>query len=181
MAEPQLVTRIENFNKVLGRIAAWSALALILLQFLVVLLVYVFRADHIGLSQVSLSVVQAQELLLYINAFIFLGGAGAALCDDAHVRVDIFYGRASQKQRDESDIIGTLVFLLPFCALVWWACIPFVFSSWRIFESSIDSSGLPLIYVLKSFLLLFALTLTLQSIALLTRAVLRSMKKDMAS
>ncbi|MGD8326674.1 MAG: TRAP transporter small permease subunit [Sphingomonadales bacterium] len=181
MAEHRVVQAIEGFNHLLGRVAGWAALALILLQFLAVVLVYIFRADQIGLTGFSLSVVQVQELLLYINAFIFLGGAGAALADDAHVRVDIFYGRAKQPERDESDIIGTLVFLIPFCALVWWACLPFVWRSWEIFEGSIDSSGLPFIYVLKGFLLLFALTLSLQSIALIIRAITRNAQAEQSS
>lgn len=181
MAEHGLVKAIETVNHILGRLAGWAALALILLQFTAVLLVYIFRADHIGFGAFGLNVVQVQELLLYINAFIFLGGAGAALADDAHVRVDIFYGRASQKERDESDVTGTLVFLLPFCALVWWACVPFVWNSWTILEGSIDSAGLPFVYVLKGFLLLFAFTLSIQALALLIKALAPAFLKDQPS
>jgi len=177
MADHGVVKAIEAVNHLLGRLAGWAALVLIVLQFIAVLLVYVFRADQIGIGAFGLSVVQVQELLLYINAFIFLGGAGAALADDAHVRVDIFYGRGSQRERDESDIIGTLVFLTPFCALVWWACVPFVWRSWSIFEGSIDSAGLPFVYILKGFLLLFAFTLSIQAIALLIRAMTRRQLK----
>lgn len=181
MAEDNnLVRLIDTFNRSLGRLAGFGALALILLQFAAVVLVYIFRTDQLGFGPLRLSVVQVQELLLYINAFIFLGGAGAALADDAHVRVDIFYGRVGIREKSESDLIGTLVFLLPFCALTWWASLPFVIASWANLEGSIDAGGLPFVYILKSFLLLFALTLSLQALALLIRAGLRLKRGESA-
>ncbi|GAB4140041.1 MAG: TRAP transporter small permease subunit [Sphingomonadales bacterium] len=168
-----MINWIDRTNLALGRLTAWSLLALIVLQVLVVIVVYVFHADEIGLFVASIDMVKLQELLLYLNGFLFLGGVGAALSEGGHVRVDIFYRASSARDKAETDTIGTLVFLIPFCALVWWASVPFVRSSWRVLEGSVDSGGLPFVYILKSFLLLFALSLSAQALVLLVRSIAR--------
>lgn len=169
---------IDRANRFLGKIAAWSLLALIVLQFLVVIVVYVFHADRIGLFVTTIDMVQVQEMLLYLNAFLFLGGVGAVLSEDGHVRVDIFYRPSSGRDKAETDVIGTLVFLIPFCGLVWWASVPFVSASWRVLEGSVDSGGLPFVYVLKSFILLFALSLSGQALVMLVRNLARLGQRD---
>lgn len=175
---PRLTRAIDAFNQAMGVAATWCVLVLILLQFFIVVVIYVFRADAVVLGPFALNMVGVQELLLYLNAFIFLGGAGAALREDAHVRVDIFYHPAPAAEKDEVDLIGTLVYLLPFCALIWLAAIPFVGASWRSLEGSIDASGLPLVFILKGFILLFALTLNLQAFALLARVLARRPRRE---
>ncbi|RME63846.1 MAG: TRAP transporter small permease subunit [Alphaproteobacteria bacterium] len=179
MAWPsRLADGIDRGNRLLGHVAAWSLLALIVLQFLIVIIVYVFRADEIGFAVVSIDMVQVQEALLYLNAFLFLGGVGATLAQDSHVRVDIFYRPASAREKAETDAVGTVVFLIPFCGLVWWAAVPFVQASWRVLEASIDSGGLPLVYILKSLILLFALSLSCQALSLLIRSLARLRRPD---
>jgi TRAP-type mannitol/chloroaromatic compound transport system permease small subunit len=39
--------------------------------------------------------------------------AGYTLLVDGHVRVDIFYAKASRRRRAAIDLVGHLVFLLP--------------------------------------------------------------------
>lgn len=168
-----MINWIDRANLALGRLTAWSLLALIVLQVLVVIVVYVFHADEIGLFVAAIDMVKLQELLLYLNGFLFLGGVGATLSEGGHVRVDIFYRASSDRDKAETDTIGTLVFLIPFCALVWWASVPFVRASWRVLEGSVDSGGLPFVYILKSFLLLFALSLSAQALVLLVRSIAR--------
>lgn len=73
---------------------------------------------------------------------VFLIGAAWALAEDAHVRVDVVYGRLSPTRRAWIDLIGTVVLLLPFCALVLWASWPAVVESVTLREGALDAGGL---------------------------------------
>lgn len=158
MAETFL-KRLDNFADRSATVLAFLPLLLVLLQFAIVLLVYVFSTGSI----------QLQESLQYINAMMFLGGAGYTAFKDEHVRVDLFYSKFNARQKARTDFFGTLFLLVPFLILFWHASIPYVLDSWAIRESSVEASGLPFVYILKSTLLLFAITLSLSAVADLIR------------
>jgi TRAP-type mannitol/chloroaromatic compound transport system permease small subunit len=161
----QLADAADACNRWAGAALGWGVLLLILAEFTIVVLAGNFQAGSIRL----------QESVLYINSLIFLGGAGYALLLDGHVRVDIFYRAKSETAKAKVNLIGTTFFLAPFVAFLWVIAIPFVAVSWRNLEGSSETSGLPLVFVLKSFILLFAFSLTLQgfSLALRSLAILR--------
>lgn len=155
----RLITQLDGFSAKTGDFLALLPLLLVLVQFAVVLLVYVFSSGS----------VQLQESLQYINALMFLGGAGYTAFKDEHVRVDLLYCNFSERGKTKVNFYGTLFLLVPFLVLFWHASLPYVIDSWAILETSVESSGLPFIYILKSTLLLFAFTLTLHAIADLLR------------
>jgi TRAP-type mannitol/chloroaromatic compound transport system permease small subunit len=156
----KLADRIDRLNAGIGRAAAWCALAMVLLQFLVVLLRYVFGIGSIWLT----------ESILYAHATLFLMAAAWTLMMGGHVRVDIFYANASPRRRAVVDLLGALLLLLPFmAAIVWWS-LPYVARSWMILERSRESSGLPFVFLLKTLIPLFAALLALQGIAQAIRA-----------
>ena len=154
-----LMKRLDDFAEKSGNVLSVLPLLLVLLQFAVVLLVYVFATGSI----------QLQESLQYINAMMFLGGAGYTAFRDEHVRVDLFYSKFDDRKKARTNFFGTLFLLVPFLVLFWHASIPYVLDSWAIRESSVEASGLPFVYILKSTLLLFAITLSLSAIADLIR------------
>lgn len=147
----ELANFFDKLNERFGRLLALTPLALMLVQFSIVLLVYVF-----GLGSIMM-----QESLQYINALMFLGGAGYTALYDDHVRVDIFYSKITPKNRDRVDLFGTIFFLWPVLILLWILTIPYVAESWRISEGSVETSGLPFVYLLKSTILLFCISLSL--------------------
>lgn len=151
----RVVTLIDGILEKSGQMLAVLPLLLVLVQFAVVLLVYVFSSGSI----------QLQESLQYINAVMFLGGAGYTALKNEHVRVDLFFSKFSDQGKAKVNFCGTLFLLFPFLALMWIAGVPYVLDSWRILETSVESSGLPFVYILKTTLLLFALTMTLHGIA----------------
>ena len=153
------VKRLDGFAAKSGDVLALLPLLLVLVQFAVVLLVYVFSSGS----------VQLQESLQYINALMFLGGAGYTAVKDEHVRVDILYCNFSERGKIKVNFYGTLFLLVPFLVLFWHASLPYVADSWSIMETSVEASGLPFVYILKSTLLLFAFTLSLHAIADLLR------------
>jgi TRAP-type mannitol/chloroaromatic compound transport system permease small subunit len=91
---------------------------------------------------------------------------------DGHVRVDIFYARGTARARATVNLLGALVFLLPFAAVLFALTLPYVERSWHIFETSPQPSGLPLVYLLKTVILLFAALIGLQGVAQAIRAAL---------
>ena len=156
-----IADRIDRFNSAIGRAAAWLALAIVLLQFALVVARYVFALGSIWLS----------ETVIYANAALFLLAAAWTLRAGGHVRVDIFYAHASRRARAIVDLAGSLLLLLPFMLVLLFFSTPFALRSWAILERSQESSGLPLVFVLKTLIPLFALLMALQGVAQALRAL----------
>src|SRR3546814_3647501 len=97
------ISRLEAVNVAVGATVRWLALTMVLLQFAIVVLRYVFGISYIFLD----------ESVLYMHATLFMLGAGYTLLADAHVRVDIFYGRFATRGRAANDLAGAFGFLLP--------------------------------------------------------------------
>jgi TRAP-type mannitol/chloroaromatic compound transport system permease small subunit len=156
-----LADRIDRLTASIGRGAAWCSLVIVLVEVAVVLMRYV-----LGLGSIWL-----QESVIYGHAALFMLAAAWTLGVDRHVRVDIFYTDASPRRKALVDLVGTLLFLLPFClALLWWS-LPYVGRSFAILERSREASGLPLVFMLKALIPLFAALLALQGFAQMIRSV----------
>lgn len=167
---PALADRIDRLTTAIGRGAAWCALFIVLVEVAVVLMRHV-----LGLGSIWL-----QESIIYGHAALFMLAAAWTLGAGRHVRVDIFYADAPPRRKAVIDLVGTLVFLLPFClALLWWS-LPYVGRSFAILERSREASGLPLVFMLKALIPLFAVLLALQGIAQLIRAALVLAGRDSA-
>ncbi len=158
----KLSRHLDMITDTFGRGLSWLALAMVLLQGAVVFMRYVF----------GLSILWMQEGILYLHAIIFLSAAGYTLLHDGHVRVDIFYSGASPRTKAIIDIIGVVFLLTPVCVLLLWAGWPYVASSWAVWEGSIEPSGIPAMFLLKTCILLFPATLLVQGFSLLLRSVL---------
>jgi len=158
-----LARATDRFNDWLGRKIAWLALAMVLLQFVVVVMRYVF-----GLGSVKL-----QEGVVYLHATVFMVAAGYTLLHNGHVRCDIFYAPASPRAKAWVDLFGVVVFLLPMCALIAWIGWPYVAAAWAVREGSPEGSlGIPGVFLLKTVILVFALLLALQGLALAIHSAL---------
>lgn len=151
----------DGLNRQIARFVKWLALAMLLVQFGVVLGRYVFGVNSIAV----------QELILYMHATLFMLGAAYTLQVDKHVRVDIFYARQTPGRRRIIDILGHVFFLIPsMLALLYWSW-PSVANSWAILEGPISVGGLKAVFLMKSLIPLFAVTLVLQSLAQLVKLV----------
>jgi len=82
-----------------------------------------------------------------------------ALQQDGHVRVDIFYTNMSRRNRAWVDLLGTVLFLIPFCVFVLVTAGPYVMTSWKLLEASREAGGLPLVFLLKSLILVMPILL----------------------
>src|SRR3546814_16611277 len=81
-----------------------------------------------------------------------MGAAGWVLQRNAHVRVDIFYHHFSSRRQALVDLLGTVLFLFPFCVFLGWASWDYVGNAWHTLEASNESGGLPFVYLQKSIL-----------------------------
>lgn len=153
---------IDRTNELLGRAVAWLALLLVLLVAMIVVLRYGFQVGSIAL----------QELVMYLNALLFSLGAAYTLKHQGHVRVDVFYGRLSDRGKRVVDLAGCLLLLCPTMLFILLTSWDYVSLSWRIREGSAESSGLQAIYLLKTTILLLAGLLLLQGLAEFTRTYL---------
>jgi TRAP-type mannitol/chloroaromatic compound transport system permease small subunit len=158
----EIADRIDRLTAAIGRTVMWCALAMVVLQVVVVLMRYVLGFGSIWLS----------EAIVYAHATLFMGAAAWTLQQGGHVRVDIFYAEASPRSRAVVDLLGAIVLLLPFCCVLAWFALPYVGRSWAILERSREASGLPLVFLLKTLIPVFAVLLGLQGIAQAIRAAL---------
>ncbi|MCB9928826.1 MAG: TRAP transporter small permease subunit [Alphaproteobacteria bacterium] len=157
------IRTVDILNESLGRAISWLALFMVLVQFAVVLLRYVYGLGWIWL----------QESIIYMHASVFLAAAGYTLVHNGHVRVDIFYGGMSERSKAIVDLIGGVVFLLPMCGVIAWASFGFVTRAWGILEGSPEGdNGIHGVYLLKSVILVFCLLVALQGLAMMARSIL---------
>ena len=156
---------IDRLNGWLGRSVAWLSLAMVLVTAFNAVARYLGRFIGRDLSSNTYN-----ELQWYLFSAVFLLAAADALRRDAHVRVDVFYGRLSERGRAAVDVAGTLLFLLPFCCFAVWVSFPSVAESWRVLEQSPDPGGLPR-YPVKSLLLACYYLLIAQGVSQLIKNV----------
>lgn len=151
----KIATFINHLNENIGKTIAWGALAAVLITFAVVVLRKGFDWGSIGL----------QEAALYFHALLFMAGAAYTFKHDGHVRVDIFYQKYAPKKQAWINLLGSLLLLMPFSIFIMWVSADYVANSWQQLEGSREAGGLPLVFILKSFIPLMGFLLLLQGIS----------------
>ena len=82
------------------------------------------------------------EIQWYLFAGAFLLGAAYTLLHNEHVRIDVVSGKFSRRTQTWIEVIGTIFFLLPFCAMVLWTSVPWFLNSFASGETSSNAGGL---------------------------------------
>lgn len=162
---PRLAAGIEALSGLFGRLSAWMVLAMVGIIVYDVAMRYLFQAGSVAL----------QELEWHLFALVFLFAGAYTLREDSHVRVDMIYRsrRLGERGRAWVDLVGILIFLIPFCVLVIWACMPFVQNAYQLGEGSPDPGGLPDRWLLKAAIPFAFSLLLLQGVAMAIRCVER--------
>jgi TRAP-type mannitol/chloroaromatic compound transport system permease small subunit len=145
----------------LGRWVSWLSLVMVALTFGIVVARYGFNQGWIWM----------QESVTYLHATVFMVAAAWALQTDDHVRVDIFYRDRSDAYKNRVNLLGTLLFLVPFSVyllLIGW---DYVSASWAVRETSSEPGGLPLVFLLKSLILVLPALLLIQSWSTIRRCI----------
>ena len=145
----------DNINRYTGYLCAFLVVLMTVNVFIVVFLRYLF----------GISFIWFQETYVWMHAYIFMAGAGFTYLNDAHVRIDIIYRSSSKVYKAIVDLVGNIFLLMPFLYIIWSYSFPFVYKSFQINEVSREAGGLPMLFLLKAAILIFAFLLFIQAIS----------------
>ena len=157
-----LISLIDNLTYRLGEATKW----------LLPLLVLSVAASVFALSIFGVTTTKWQESARYFQALIIMLGASATLLAGQHVRVDIFFSRMTDIGKARVDLIGFYLLLVPACILLTWNAQSFVGFAWAIREGSSEADGIRGVYILKTLIPIFAISMVIQGLAIATRAAM---------
>jgi TRAP-type mannitol/chloroaromatic compound transport system permease small subunit len=148
---------INALSELIGKLTAWLILIMVLIVVYDVSMRTLFQRGSVAL----------QEWQWHLFALIFLLGAAYTSKYDEHVRVDIIYQSRWMTTRSRAwiNLLGDLLFLIPFCLLIIHSSWAFVYDAYVHLESSPDSGGLPYRFLLKAAIPIGFTLLLLQGLA----------------
>ena len=153
----KISTFINNLNLKIGEFFSWLLLSMVLLTCLIVILRYLFNIGFIWM----------QELVRFFYAAVFMLCAAYTLVENAHVRVDIFYSKMSEKNKNLVNILGSIFFLIPVCFITFFYSFSYVINSWMQLEGSLEERGLHAVFIMKTFIWLFSFMLFAQALSII--------------
>lgn len=172
MAGPARLLRgiIDRISGAAMTVAVSAAFLIILIQLAAVLLRYVF-----GLSFSWLN-----DSVIFSFAMIFMLGAAATLRDDGHVRVDILRPRFGPKTKAGIELFGSLAFIVPIGILILYSASGLIARTWTDLEPFNESDGLPIQYLFKTLVPVFAVLMISQALgqALKSAMIIRDLETD---
>ncbi len=148
----------------LKRFGSWVSWFWIVLM--AVICVNVFMKNALGQGSVRF-----EEIQWHIYSALFLIGLSYTMACDDHVRVDLFYERFGIRTKAWIDLLGIVLFLLPFLAVMLYYAFPFVVKAYTDAERSSSPAGLSHYWIIKSTLVIGLGMLVLSALARLHRCV----------
>lgn len=146
--------RIDAFNTLIGRWVSW----------LIVVAVVISASNAIIRKIFDVSSNSFLELQWVLFSIVFLLCSPWTFLNNEHIRIDIINHSLPLKVRGWIDMIGHLLFLLPFTLILLWTSIPFFLVSYRQDEQSFSAGGLPQ-WPAKSLIMIACALLLLQGIS----------------
>lgn len=185
----KLSQKIDAITERIGQLADWIVIVTVAVGFYNVAARYIGR--FIGMKLSSNTFI---ELQWYLFSLMFFLGFAYILKHGANVRVDFLYTNWSERRRALIDLLGTMLFLIPFCIMgIWVTWNPVLLSwgrlpggSWGTWEMSPDADGLPrapiktMIIVAFGLLLLQAISQAIKYLAVVMgySSIARSIEAD---
>jgi TRAP-type mannitol/chloroaromatic compound transport system permease small subunit len=160
---------IDRLNEFIGKWVSW----------LILLSILVSAGNAIIRKTFDISSNAWLELQWYLFGAAFLLAAAYTLKQNEHIRIDIVYGMFPRRVQHWIDLLGHLLFLMPFCVLMVFYLGPYVLLSYRSGEVSNNAGGL-IIWPAKLLLLIGFVLLTLQGVSEIVKkiAVMRGRMED---
>lgn len=141
---------IDRVTSIIGRNVAW----------LILLAVVISAVNAIVRKVFSMSSNAWLEAQWYLFGAAFMLAAAWTLMENEHIRIDVIYGRWSRRAQHWIDLLGTILFLMPFTGIMLYLTWPALMGSLRTGEVSMNAGGLPLwparAILVAGFSLLFA-------------------------
>ncbi len=158
-----ILFRLSNFLSrvvsAVGSVAAWLCLPLIA--------IIVF--DVITRRFLVLGSTKLQELEWHLHAALFFLCIGWAYIKNAHVRIELVHERLPRRAQLWIELLGCLLFFIPYCLIVFYHGIDWWGRSWAIGEVSDSATGLPYRWIIKAFLPIGIVFLFLGALTILLR------------
>lgn len=140
------VTRLSAaIDALLQRLGEWTS-------WLWVALIVIIMVNVTSRYVVGYGFIVFEELQWHLYGASWLLALGFVFKNDGHVRIDVLAATWRPRTRAWIEIIGILVFLLPFAVLIVIDSIPFVATSYRLNEVSPSPGGLPMRWLIKAFI-----------------------------
>ena len=117
----------KGINKFMDWVGIIAGILLILLVIVIAFNVfnrYWFQIDGVGVG--------FEELGWHIYSAVFMLGIPFALRSGSHVRVDLIFENLTPKSQAIIDLMGSLIFLVPFCLIVMWGGWIYVIEAWQL-------------------------------------------------
>lgn len=165
----KVIDIINQITEKTGKIISWLAVFMVVLISLDVIFRYLFNFTFIWMV----------ELEIYLFGMLFLLGGAYTLKHKKHVRVDVFYTKLSEKGKAWIDLIGGILYLIPWAILIIVTSSKYAYNSFLMNEGSPQPGGLPALYILKFTITIAFIFFLLQGISeILTSLTIILKKKD---
>ncbi|AMS40856.1 MULTISPECIES: TRAP transporter small permease subunit [Aminobacter] len=160
---------IDRINEAIGKTVAWAILLAILVS----------AGNAVIRKAFNMSSNAWLELQWYLFGAAFMLAAAYTLKQNEHIRIDIVYGMFSRRVQHWIDLLGHMLFLMPFVILMIFYFIPYVSLSFRSGEMSSSAGGL-ILWPAKALLLMGFIQLGLQGISEIIKkiAIMRGDMED---
>lgn len=155
---------------VLDRLAWALCLVTAVILTLAVLAVVVLRYGF-GVGYIEL-----QDSATYAFAVLVIFSIPVCFARGGHVRVEVLSERLSPGYRRAADALALVFCLIPVFGIILWAWWPQMVYAWSIREASLETGGLPGLYIIKTALPIAAALTIAQGLA----AVLKGAPDDAA-
>lgn len=133
---------IDRVVSTVGMTAAWLS----------ILLIVVIVFDVVTRRFLVLGSTKLQELEWHLHAILFFLCIGWAYIKNAHVRIELVHERLSRRTQLWIELLGCLLFLIPYCLIVFYHGADWWERSWATGEVSDSATGLPYRWAIKAVL-----------------------------
>ncbi len=159
----RISTALDRTVSAVGRLASWMSVFLML----AIIFDVVSRSQKISI----VSSTKLQELEWHLHGTLFLLCLGFAYLKDSHVRIELIRDRMRPRTRVWIELIGNVLFLLPFAGITaYWGYV-FAEMAFALGETSAQS-GLDYRWIIKGMIPLGSIFLFLAGVAVSLRCVL---------
>ena len=139
---------IDRINRFVGQQVSW----------LILVAVIVSTANAIIRKAFDSSSNAWLELQWYLFGAVFMLAAAYTLLTNEHIRIDVISSNFKKSTRDKIDLVCHILFLLPFCVLMIYLCVPWFYLTFLSGEMSANAGGLIIwpakLLVLAGFIML---------------------------
>ena len=151
---------IDTINARIGKLMSWLILAAVLVSSINAFVRFFFNRSSNGWL----------ELQWYLFGAVFLLGSAYTFQKNEHIRIDIINARLPKAVRDWIEIVGHVLFLMPFCLIVLYMGVPFFKTAFLTNEYSASAGGL-ILWPAKLMLPLGFFLLLLQAVSELIKRI----------